>query len=84
MLVAEVIDSFATSAKRISKRHDSVVLVRTLETLNPLDWRDEMHLTPLGMMKIADRFVAALREAFPDCVAPSRSANGWTAVCPKE
>lgn len=40
-------------------------LVDTQGLLTPADWANELHPFPAGFIKVADRFVAALRAKFP-------------------
>jgi hypothetical protein len=40
-------------------------LVDTQGTLTPADWANELHPFPAGFIKVADRFVTALRAKFP-------------------
>jgi len=40
-------------------------VVDTQGVLSPADWANELHPYPNGFMKIADRFVTALRVKFP-------------------
>ncbi len=65
LVVKEFLLQFRSTLTQIAAAHKNVIYVETQGTLAPDDWANELHPTPPGFDKIAAKFLAALRTAFP-------------------
>jgi hypothetical protein len=64
-VVKEFLLQFRNTLIQIAADHENLIYVETQGTLSPNDWANELHPTPEGFDRIAERFLGALRKQFP-------------------
>jgi hypothetical protein len=65
LVVKEFLLQFRSTLTQVAVAHKNVIYVETQGTLAPGDWANELHPTPPGFDKIAEKFLDALRVIFP-------------------
>jgi hypothetical protein len=69
-IITYMLTTFGQMQENLESEHERIVYIRTQGTLDrDADWGDELHPTGPGFMKIAAKFQAALRSAFPQLPA---------------